>query len=144
MSLNVNAPMLKQLALKHYLKQNWSACLEFALVKHGRHRADVYLTDTRGDTLLLEIKSSLRDFTSDRKFSYYREYADRCYVAAHSSYAEKIEDRFDPDTGFGLVQLDPFKVLVRCRRIELDADRRMSMLARMAWKGNLNRRNHRV
>lgn len=47
---------------------------------NGR-RADILALGKAGEFLIIEIKTSLADFRADRKWSTYRDYADRLYFA---------------------------------------------------------------
>jgi len=47
---------------------------------NGR-RADVMSLDRAGDITIIEVKSSIEDFRSDRKWPEYREFCDRLYFA---------------------------------------------------------------
>lgn len=60
-------------------QQDYASLLEFPLA-NGR-RADIFALGRTGDCIVVEIKSSLADFRADRKWSSYREFADRFYFA---------------------------------------------------------------
>jgi hypothetical protein len=63
--------------LRYLDRQGWRGVTEFSLAS-GR-RADVLAVDGRGRLLIVEIKSSVADFRSDRKW---REYLDDCDLFA--------------------------------------------------------------
>lgn len=57
----------------------YASLVEFPLA-NGR-RADVLALGRSGELVIVEIKSSLADFRADRKWSSYRDFADRLYFA---------------------------------------------------------------
>lgn len=62
----------------------YASLLEFPLA-NGR-RADILALGKSGDLMIVEIKSSVADFRSDRKWASYREFADRLYFAVPSEF----------------------------------------------------------
>lgn len=62
----------------------YASLVEFPLA-NGR-RADVLALGRGGELLIVEIKSSLADFRADRKWSSYRDFADRLYFAVASRF----------------------------------------------------------
>ena len=65
-------------------RQGYASLVEFPLA-NGR-RADVLALGKSGDLLIVEIKSSVADFRADRKWTAYREYADRLYFAVPNEF----------------------------------------------------------
>ena len=67
------------------LEQLGYACLvEFPLA-NGR-RADVIALGKTGELVIVEIKSSIADFRADRKWTFYRDFADRFYFAVPNEF----------------------------------------------------------
>jgi hypothetical protein len=62
----------------------YASLLEFPLA-NGR-RADVLALGRTGDLIIVEIKSSVADFRADRKWTHYREFADRIYFAVPNEF----------------------------------------------------------
>jgi hypothetical protein len=62
----------------------YASLLEFPLA-NGR-RADILALGQKGELLIIEIKSSVADFRADRKWAFYREYADRLYFAVPNEF----------------------------------------------------------
>ena len=62
----------------------YASLIEFPLA-NGR-RADVAALGKSGDLVIVEIKSTVADFRADRKWSAYREFADRLYFAVPSGF----------------------------------------------------------
>jgi len=62
----------------------YAALVEFPLA-NGR-RADVLALSPGGEFIIVEIKSSIADFRADRKWGFYRDYADRLYFAVANEF----------------------------------------------------------
>jgi hypothetical protein len=62
----------------------YSALVEFPLA-NGR-RADILALSQSGEFVIVEIKSSIADFRADRKWGFYRDYADRLYFAVANEF----------------------------------------------------------
>lgn len=56
------------------------SCIFEMTLRSGR-RADILAVSASGEILIIEIKSSLEDFRSDRKWPEYRAFCDRLYFA---------------------------------------------------------------
>jgi hypothetical protein len=66
----------------------YASLVEFPLI-NGR-RADVLGLGKAGDLLIVEIKSSVADFRADRKWTTYRDFADRLYFAVPAHFPQAL------------------------------------------------------
>ena len=62
----------------------YASLTEFPLA--NGQRADILALGKTGDLLIVEIKSSVADFRADRKWTGYREFADRLYFAVPNEF----------------------------------------------------------
>jgi len=62
----------------------YASLLEFPLA--NRRRADILALGKTGELMIIEIKSSVADFRADRKWAFYREFADRLYFAVPNGF----------------------------------------------------------
>ena len=62
----------------------YASLLEFPLA--NRRRVDILALGKTGDLMIIEIKSSVADFRADRKWAFYREFADRLYFAVPNEF----------------------------------------------------------
>jgi hypothetical protein len=83
----------------------YASLTEFPLA-NGR-RADVLALGRSGDLMIVEIKSSVADFRADRKWTTYRDYADRFYFAV----ADQFPAALIPEQ-CGLMVADAFSAAV--------------------------------
>jgi hypothetical protein len=95
---------------------------------NGR-RADVLALGRGGELVIVEIKCSLADFRSDRKWPDYRGFCDRLYFAVPADFPAEIlpED-------CGLIRADPFGAafLREAPALPLAPARRRAVLLRFA------------
>src|SRR6266566_4431483 len=87
----------------------YASLLEFPLV--NRRRADILALGKTGDLMIIEIKSSVADFRADRKWAFYREFADRLYFAVPNEFPALLI----PEE-CGLIVADPFGAAGRLHR----------------------------
>ena len=114
-------------ALAH---RGFATLLEVPLA-NGR-RADVLALGRDGELVVVEIKSSVADFKSDRKWREYRDFCDRLYFAVPAGFpAELIPDEC------GLIIADPFgaAILREAPVLPLAATRRRALTLRFARLG---------
>jgi hypothetical protein len=114
-------------ALAH---RGFATLLEVSLA-NGR-RADVLALGRDGEPVVVEIKSSVADFKSDRKWPDYRDFCDRLYFAVPAGFpAELIPEEC------GLILADPFgaAILREAPAVPLAAARRRAMMLRFARLG---------
>jgi hypothetical protein len=92
-------------------------------------RADVLALGTEGELIIVEIKSSVADFKSDRKWPEYRAFCDRLYFAVPDGFPREL---IPGDCG--LIAADPFgaAILREAPLAPLAAARRRAMLLRFA------------
>jgi hypothetical protein len=65
-------------------QRGYASLVEFPLA--NRRRADILALGKTGDLMIIEIKSSVADFRADRKWAFYREFADRLYFAVPNEF----------------------------------------------------------
>lgn len=89
--------------------QGWSPLPEVRL-GDGR-RADIMAIDRKGEIMIAEIKVSAADLLGDRKWPFYREYADRFAWVVPAELCPILEaERFAPDA-CGLIVADKHEAL---------------------------------
>ncbi|HYM02466.1 MAG TPA: MmcB family DNA repair protein [Stellaceae bacterium] len=104
------------------------ATLHEVSLANGR-RADVLALGSDGEFVIVEIKSSVADFRSDRKWPEYRDFCDRLFFAVPNGFPlELIPEEC------GLIVADPFgaAVLREAPAEPLAAARRRAVLLRFA------------
>src|SRR5882757_9279862 len=130
------AALLRRGVCRALEQLGYTSLAEFPLA-NGR-RADILALGKTGDLLIVEIKSSVADFRADRKWAFYREFADRLYFAVPNEFPTLLI----PEE-CGLIVADPFgaAVLRHGALIPLAPDRRRALTLRfaLAAAGRLHR-----
>ena len=100
------------------------SCLTELTLGNGR-RVDVIGLDTKGRIEIVEIKSSIEDFKTDRKWPEYLAYCDSFYFAVPEDFPQSLI----PDE-VGLMVADPYgaEILRESQVYDLNAARRRSLL----------------
>ena len=81
--------------------------LEVGLPPHARRRADVLAMDFKGSkVVIIEVKSSLQDFKTDKKWQQYLEHCNQFYFAFRRKTWEKVEPLLPKDKRVGVLVLD--------------------------------------
>ena len=101
----VTAVLLARGVCRAFAQRGYATLLEFPLA-NGR-RADVVVLGRGGDLGIVEIKSSAADFRADRKWSLYRDFADRLYFAVPNGFPTALIPK-----ECGLIVADPFGAAV--------------------------------
>tara|TARA_R110000787_G_scaffold248433_1_gene353979 strand:+ start:891 stop:1328 length:438 start_codon:yes stop_codon:yes gene_type:complete len=109
---------------------------EFKLAS-GR-RVDVMAIDRNGEFVIVEVKSSVADYRSDRKWHEYLEFCDRFYFAVPDGFPLALL----PDD-CGLIVADPFEAAVRRESLQrkINANRKRRQLIRFALAASDRLRN---
>lgn len=104
------------------------ACLTEVPLKTGR-RVDIMALDKKGQTTVVEVKSSLEDYAADSKWGEYLPYCDRFYFAVPTDFPIEIL----PDE-VGLIVADAYGASIERPAAEgsMNASRRKSLTLRFA------------
>lgn len=95
-------------------------------------RADLMVMTDKGDFWIVEIKSSVEDFRTDKKWPDYRDWCDRFYFATHPDVPADI---FPDDAGFFLSDGYGAELMREAPEHRLAPARRKAMIARFARIG---------
>ena len=75
--------------VSRFFAERGNGCLAEFSFKTGR-RADIIAIDNKGTITVVEIKSSVSDFRSDKKWAEYLEFCDRFYFAVGTDFPIEI------------------------------------------------------
>lgn len=127
---------------------------ELGLCRGGRFRADVTALSMKGELTIVEIKSSVADFRSDKKWHNYLQYCNRLYFCMNAAVYRKVADKIPKGVGVILVKVykqgDVFmaskmKIVQRADLRTMDAEVQFSVVIRAAFRNaEFNRIKRRV
>ena len=143
------ADALKEAAANYFFGYGFSVSFELGIQSWGRRRVDVIGSKISGEIVIAEIKSSVADFTTDKKLAEYIPYADRMYLVFTKEVARKInakpevKARIPKGVGVMILGDDGYIKIIRpARKTVVGESNRLSVLARLAWRnGELSKRN---
>ena len=85
---DMDAERIFQAVMRFYTERGYACLPEFTL-KTNR-RPDITCLHKDGTILMVEVKSSVHDFKTDKKWHEYAEWADRLYFAVGQEFPTKI------------------------------------------------------
>lgn len=97
------ASEIKTAATRYFVKKRMAVNEEVGLCKWGRFRADLLCLNFYGDVTVVEVKSSVADFKSDKKWHNYLDYSNRFYFALSPAVYAKVKDDIPRGVGVLLV-----------------------------------------
>ena len=140
-------------AVGYYLfHMKYSVSYELGVLPWGRRRADVIANKISGALIIVEVKSSVADFTTDSKWTEYLHHADKFYLAMPFKVWARIRKNRELlktiPGGVGVLTLGKtgfMKVRKQARNMDLSDEARIPILARLAWRrGELSKRTTRA
>lgn len=140
----MTADDIKTVLIRYFTKKRMAVNVELGLCKKGKYRADLIALSMNGYLTIVEVKSSVADFRSDKKHHNYLKYCHRFYFAVSSSVYKKLKDEFPKEAGVFVISekkdtlgrvLKKAKVKKRAKNQELDDDTRFNLIVRMAFRG---------
>jgi hypothetical protein len=110
------------------LRMGWAPLHEVRLA-NGR-RADILALQPGGGFACIEVKSGLRDYMSDAKWTEYQPFCDVFFFAVDRDFPKDI---LPPETGLIVCADREADILREPKPVKLAAPRRKALLERFAW-----------
>lgn len=123
--------MIVRRGVQRLLAEHGAALLPELPLANGR-RADLVAVTQRGDIWIVEIKTSIEDFRTDRKWPEYRLFCDRFFFATHPAVDASI---FPQECGFILSDGYGAEILREAPEHRLAAPARKALTLRIARIG---------
>lgn len=140
---------LKKATSSYFLHKGYSCFYELGLLRRGRLRADVLCMNLKTDIVLIEVKSSVSDFTTDKKWDKYLQYCNRMYFAFTPDVASSLGAKLDAvkQYGIGILVLDAntgyLRATVGAKYRPMPGSVKKVLVTRMAWRGGISKRTNR-
>jgi len=137
---------LKKAAAFYFFRYGFAVTFEMGVMPWGSRRADLVANKVSGKIVICEVKSSLADYRSDKKWKSYLDFCDMfAFVMTPELY---LKLRHEIPKNVGVLCLDPKTgyayMAKRCALLELIPENRVSTLARLAYRsGELSKRTQR-
>ena len=120
--------LVRRAAARLCLRLGWAPLHEVRLV-NGR-RADILALQPGGGFVCIEVKSGLRDYLSDQKWTEYQPFCDQFFFAVNSEFPSGV---LPAETGLIVCAGREAEVLREPLILRLAAPRRKALLERFAW-----------
>jgi hypothetical protein len=120
--------LVRRAAARLCLRLGWSPLHEVRLA-NGR-RADILAMQPGGGFVCVEVKSGLRDYMADAKWTEYQPFCDQFFFAVDHDFPSEI---LPPETGLIVCAGREAEVLREPLFIRLPPPRRKALLERFAW-----------
>lgn len=130
----MDANHIRQVVSAFYTKRRWAVHFEVGLCKGGRLRADVLSMAMNGYMVVVEVKSSVADFRSDKKMELYTKYSNQTYLACTQEVYAKIKDKVLPDFGVLVVSESQCRVAKNAKKRNVHHKTKLNLITRMAYR----------
>lgn len=118
-----------------------AVCYEAGVVPRGRLRVDVLGMNLKKNVVIVEVKSSVADFRSDKKWHKYLDYCTQMYFALDEATYKKVRKTIPPGVGIFVVgdkqpyqRKWPIRVARNAEKRELDDEVILDLALRMVYK----------
>lgn len=120
--------------IKYYTHKRYCVSKEIGLCKRGRLRADFLALNTKREIIIVEVKSCVQDFRTDKKWHKYLPYCNKLYFALPFDVWEKLKSEIPKGIGV-MVTNDYGMTIVQCaKRRDVDLDHQLEVLTRLAFR----------
>lgn len=138
------ADILKKAAVGWLVHYKNGVTVELGLNTSGKWRADLVAISWKKIITIVEVKSGIEDFRTDKKLHNYRKYCHKMYVLfphnTYLQYKQEIINKIGSDIGILVLDKETglCKVVKRSTSLEVDAETVDSILLKMAWRSGNN------
>jgi len=120
--------LIRRATARLCLRLGWAPLHEVRLA-NGR-RADILALQPGGGFICVEVKSGLRDYLSDSKWTEYQPFCDQFFFAVDCDFPREI---LPPETGLIICADREADVMREPQTIRLAPTRRKALMERFAW-----------
>jgi hypothetical protein len=119
---------VRRAAARLCLRLGWAPLHEVRLANN--RRADILALTRNGCFVCIEVKSCLRDYLTDEKWTEYQPFCDQFFFAVDCDFPRDI---LPPETGLIICADREAEVLREPALVRLPSPRRKALLERFAW-----------
>lgn len=144
------AGTLKAASFSYLAHKGFSCHTELGLNSWGKLRADVLAVNLKSHIYLMEIKSSVADYSTDLKWRQYLPYSNRMWFVFSEPIYDRLKDRLKVDlkgSGVGVMILCEKTGYLRSAQSSkhrlMKKTVKRNLVLRMAWRGGTSKRTSR-
>lgn len=132
---------ITECAQRYLIDRGFSCHVEIGVCPRGRLRADILAVTTKASLTVIEVKSCISDFRTDKKWHKYLTYCNKFYFAVDANFwsvhKSELIDLAKPE-GAGILRVandGSCSVVCNASTREVSNETLASLLIRMAWRG---------
>lgn len=131
----LTADQIKQAVARYWTEKNFAVHFEMGVCSYGTLRADVVALNMAARLVIIEVKSSVSDFRTDKKWQGYAQFCNQFYFAMTEAVYAKVKDEIPRNIGVFVVRPDFLLSLKGKSAVrEIDNGVRSNMVLRMAFR----------
>jgi hypothetical protein len=131
----MDAKHITQCVSNYYQRKLWLTASEVGLCKHGRLRADLIASNMGSYIVIVEVKSSVADFRTDKKWHKYAQFCNKFLFAMSVEVYDKVKTSIPKGVGVFLVYPSGHvKIKNRAKHAEIDPAIRLNIMTRLAYR----------
>lgn len=150
MSRRITTDILHEAAIDYFTRYRFGVFREIGVVQWGRLKCDLLAVNLKGEIVGVEVKSSIEDFRTDKKWPRYLPHCNRFYfVFSTACWRQHIGvlSKALKAEGAGALVLCPttgyLRVALRATRREMEMEVRLNMISRLAWRAATHSKRNR-
>lgn len=118
------ADNIKATVGRYYRGKNRAVLPELGLCRGGRLRADLFVLAMNGHAVVIEVKSSVADFRTDKKAHKYLAFCHQAYYAMTAKVYKSVGEDIDPAFGVFVMSKDGLEIkkVKKSKKREIDKD----------------------
>ena len=119
---------------KYYTDKRYCVSKEIGLCKRGRLRADFLALNTKRQIVIVEVKSCVQDFRTDKKWRKYLPYCNKLYFALTPEVWERLKTEIPQGIGVMVTNGYGVTVVQNAKTRPVDLDHQLEILTRLAFR----------
>lgn len=134
--VELNAIRLRQIATKFFAARRFAVHNEVSLNKAATLRADIVATNTAPYIIVCEIKSSVADFKSDKKWHKYLDFCNQFYFCMSDKTYAKVKDLIPKSVGVLVISADllTLRIFGRSTKRTVEVKNQLTVLGRCSYR----------
>lgn len=120
--------------IKYYTHKRYCVSKEIGLCKRGRLRADFLALNTKREIIIVEVKSCVQDFRTDKKWHKYLPYCNKLYFALTEDTWRAIQSEIPKGIGVMILNDYGLTIVQSAKRRTVDLDHQLEILTRLAFR----------
>lgn len=119
---------------KYYTSKRYCVSKEIGLCKSGRLRADFLALNIKRQIIIVEVKSCVEDFKTDKKWRKYLPYCNKLYFALTPDVWDKLKAEIPQGIGVMITSGYGITIVQNAKNRPVDLEHQLEILTRLAFR----------